>query len=302
MNYNLIKSCVVFNQEAHTYHLGGVQLQGITGLLGRRVFPDKYKEVPESILRKAAERGSYIHECCELADALGVTPENEEARGYISLRDTHGLQVEESEYLVSDEKHFATCIDKVYRTGDNTFHLADIKTTYKLDTEYVRWQLSINAYLFELQNKDAKVDALFAIWLRGDKAELVEVERIPDETVIALLESEVNDTDFVNPYPVSATKADLPDAYQEMEDTIVEIERQCRYWAERKKELTEGVMREMVKAGVYNWKGEQIQFIRKKDSIRKTFDKEAFEKDYPGIYDNYLKESPVIGNITLKVS
>ena len=94
----------------------------------------------------------------------------------------------------------------------------------------------------------------------------------------------------------------MPDVYQEMEDTIVEIERQCRYWAERKKELTEGVMREMVKAGVYHWKGEQIQFIRKKDSIRKTFDKEAFEKDYPGIYDNYLKESPVIGSITLKVS
>lgn len=298
----LVKSQVTFNQEAHTYHLDGMRLQGVTGMLNRRVFPNKYKEVPESILRKAAERGSLIHEYCEIADNLGVEPDNEEARNYIKLKDGHGLQIEKSEYLVSDNVHFATCIDKVYRTGDNTFHLADIKTTYKLDTEYVRWQLSINAYLFELQNKDAKVDALFAIWLRGDKAELVEVERIPDETVIALLESEVNNTDFVNPYPTPVTKADLPDVYQEMEDTIVEIERQCKYWAERKKELTEGVMREMVKAGVYNWKGEQIQFIRKKDSIRKTFDKEAFEKDYPGIYDNYLKESPVIGNITLKVS
>ena len=301
MKYNLIKSPVTFNQEAHTYLLGDVQLQGITGLLGRRVFPDKYKEVPESILQKAAERGSFIHECCELVDDLGVEPDSEEARNYVKLRNAHGLQFEKSEYLVSDNVHFATCIDKVYRTGDDTFHLADIKTTYKLDKEYVRWQLSVNAYLFELQNKEAKVDRLFAIWLRGDKSELVEVERIPNDTIIALLESEVNGTDFVNPYSVPVTKADLPEAYQEMEDAIVEIERQSKYWAERKKELTEGVMKEMVKAGVYNWKGEQIQFIRKKDSIRKTFDKEAFEKDYPGIYDNYLKESPVVGSVTLKV-
>lgn len=298
----LVKSKVTFNQEAHTYHLGGVQLQGITGMLNKRVFPNKYVDVPEEILRKAAERGTYIHECCELADSLGIVPDNQEAQGYISLRDAHGLQVEESEYLVSDEKHFATCIDKVFRSGETTFHLADIKTTYKLDVEYVRWQLSINAYLFELQNKDAKVDALFAIWLRGDKAELVEVERVPEEAIVALLESEANDTPFANPYPTPVTKAELPTAYQEMEDSILEIERQCKYWSERKKELTEGVMREMVKAGVYNWKGEQIQFIRKKDSVRKTFDKEAFERDHPGVYESYLKESPVIGSVTLKIS
>lgn len=298
----LKKSPVKFNQEEHTYQLGGVQLQGITGMLNKRVFPNKYVDVPEEILRKAAERGTYIHECCELADGLGIVPDNQEAKGYISLRDAHGLRVEESEYLVSDEKHFATCIDKVFRSGETTFHLADIKTTYKLDTEYVRWQLSINAYLFELQNKDAKVDALFAIWLRGEKAELVEVERLPTETILALLESEVNNTPFASPYSVPTTKSELPTAYQEMEDAIVEIEQQCRYWAECKKELTEGVMREMVRAGVYNWTGEQVQFIRKKDSVRKTFDKEAFERDHPGVYERYLKESPVVGSVTLKVS
>ncbi|MGR4859999.1 hypothetical protein ABLT32_13305 [Bacteroides pyogenes] len=297
----LIKSPVVFNQEEHTYHLGDVELKGITGMLNKKVFPDKYKEVPPDILQKAAQRGSYIHMQCELVDTLGITPENEEALNYIQLRDEHGLQTEESEYLVSDEKHFATCIDKVYRTGERSFHLADIKTTYKLDTEYVRWQLSVNAYLFELQNKGAVVDALFAIWLREDKKELVEVQRIPNEVIIALLDSETNDTEFVNPYPAPVTKADLPAVYQEMEDTIAQIDYQVQYWTERKKALTDGVMKEMVKAGVYNWKGEHVHFIRKKESIRKTFDKEAFEKDYPGVYDKYLKESPVAGSVTLKI-
>lgn len=61
-------------------------------------------------------------------------------------------------------------------------------------------------------------------------------------------------------------------------------------------------MREMVKAGAYSWKGDSISFTRKKDSIRKDFDKKAFEKDYPELYKEYLKDTPVVGSVTLKVS
>ena len=64
----------------------------------------------------------------------------------------------------------------------------------------------------------------------------------------------------------------------------------------------DGIMKEMVKAGAYSWKGESISFTRKKDSIRKVFDRESFERDYPGVYDKYLTDTPVSGSITLKVS
>lgn len=87
-----------------------------------------------------------------------------------------------------------------------------------------------------------------------------------------------------------------------MEHSIIEINEQEKYWKEQKKQLMDGVMKEMVKSGVYSWKGNNISFTRKKDSIRKTFDKEAFERDYPGVYDKYLIDTPVSGSITLKVS
>ena len=41
----LVKSSVVFNEENHTYMLGEKQLQGITGMISRQLFPDKYKDV-----------------------------------------------------------------------------------------------------------------------------------------------------------------------------------------------------------------------------------------------------------------
>jgi hypothetical protein len=298
----LAKSRVIFDPEAHTYTLDGVLLRGITGMIESQLFPDKYSGIPDYVMKKAADRGHFVHEVCELVDDLGVSHESEEAKNYQNLKEIYGLNYEASEYLVSDNEHFASCIDKVYRESETDFSLADIKTTYRLDREYVRWQLSIYAYLFEMQNPGCRVVRLFAIWLRGSTSGLVEVERISDAVVASLMAAEVSGMQFVNPYAVPSRKEDLPDKYREMEDSIIEITEQAKYWAERKKELTDGVMKEMVKAGVYSWKGESISFIRKKDSIRKTFDRESFEKDYPGVYDRYLVDTPVSGSITLKVS
>lgn len=298
----LIKSQVIFNQEAHTYTLNGVQLQGITGMIERQLFPKKYENVPQFILDRAAERGSFVHEVCELVDDLGVSHASLEAKNYQKLKEENNLLYEVSEYLVSDNEYFASCIDKVYRESESEFSLGDIKTTYKLDNEYVRWQLSIYAYLFELQNPWAKVKRIFAIWLRGEIAELVEEERIPSDIIVNLLSAEISGLQFVNPYALPISDNTLPVEYQRMEHSIIEINEQEKYWKEQKKQLMDGVMKEMVKSGVYSWKGNNISFTRKKDSIRKTFDKEAFERDYPGVYDKYLIDTPVSGSITLKVS
>lgn len=300
---DLIKSSVLFDKDTHTYTTPeGVRLQGITGIIERQLFPDKYSGVPEFVMKRAAERGSFVHEVCELVDDLDIDHESEEARNYQKIKESYGLQYEASEYLVSDNEHFASCIDKVYRESDSEFSLGDIKTTYKLDKEYVRWQLSIYAYLFERKNPGCKVVRLFAIWLRGSISELLEVERIPDGIILELLSAEIEGRKFINPYAVPSVKTDMPLKYREMEDSIIEITEQAKYWSERKKELTDGVMKEMVKAGAYSWKGESVSFIRKKDSIRRTFDREAFERDYPGVYDKYLVDTPVCGSITLKVS
>ena len=63
----------------------------------------------------------------------------------------------------------------------------------------------------------------------------------------------------------------------------------------------DGIMKEMVKTGAYSWKGESISFTRKKDSIRNEFDKEAFKKEHKDLYEQYIKEIPVSGSVTLKV-
>lgn len=290
----LNKSEVVFNAKDHTYILNGKPLSGITSLLDRQLFKDKYLGIPEDVLRKAAERGTFIHQCCELVDE-GFVSDNQESINYLKLKEKYNLQFEGSEYLVSDNEYVASCIDKVYRHDDTTFFLGDIKTTYKLNKEYVMWQLSIYAYLFEKQNPGAKVSSIFAIWLRGEVAQLVELERVPTEKVEELLRCDAEGLQYGEVHNTT------PVLLSEAEGMIVDIEQQLKVLTEQKKALTEGLMKAMVKEGLYSWKGDRVSITRKTASVRKSFDKDRFEEDYPGVYENYIKETPISESLLIKI-
>jgi hypothetical protein len=67
---------------------------------------------------------------------------------------------------------------------DGDMSLVDIKTTYKLDREYLSWQLSF----YELAT-GKQFEKLYCIWLPKRKgAELVEIERKSKEDIMKLLE------------------------------------------------------------------------------------------------------------------
>lgn len=88
----LIESGVIFNQEEHTYSLDNKILHGITGMISRQLFPNKYLGVSQSVLNKAAAHGSMVHEQIELYDA-GIIREavNEELKSYTNIKEKNHL-------------------------------------------------------------------------------------------------------------------------------------------------------------------------------------------------------------------
>lgn len=292
----LVKSPVVFFEDTHTYMLGDRQLQGITGMLSRQLFNDKYKAVPKAVLDKAAERGHNVHKECELWDKEGLNPTTIEGKNYIKLCKKHKLQHVASEYLVSDNEYYASCIDKVYGSGDG-YILVDIKTTYTPDEEYLQWQLSVYAYLFELQNPGAKVVGLYGMWLRDTNAKLIGVDRVSTDIIQDLMQSYINGLPFV--YVIDEPKS-LPEKYRAVEGKIAYIIEMEKYWTGEKKRLVDGIRKEMVQGGAYKWEGEKVKITRNKESIRKEFDKESFKKDYPELFEKYIKEVSVSGSLTIK--
>jgi hypothetical protein len=182
----LIRSSVLFDELSHTYSFMGANLSGVTSLLHRTLFADKYNGISAEVLAKAAEYGHNIHEQIELVDTLGVSSENPAVQDYIKIKEANSLSTLCNEYLVSDEMYIASSIDIVF----DDYSLADIKTTSRLDMEYLSWQLSIYAYLFEMQNPTLKVPRLYAIWLpkpRYGKSMIVEVQRKPVEAIKVLI-------------------------------------------------------------------------------------------------------------------
>ena len=93
----------------------------------------------------------------------------------------------------------------------------------------------------------------------------------------------------------------MPILFNEIEGLIIDIESQLKALTEQKKALTDGAMRAMVQAGLYSWKGDKVSITRKTATTRKSFDKEKFEKDYPNVYDNYIKETPVSESLLIKI-
>lgn len=287
------QSPVIFNKEDHTYKLGENFLQGITGILSKHLFQDKYDNVPDFVLERAASRGTFIHECCELIDTLGIIPDNIEAQNYIKLKEEHGLNTIANEYIVSDEEYFASAIDVVL----SDYSLADIKTTAQFDNEYVSWQLSIYAYLFELQNPDLKANKLYGIWLRNEKVELIEVEKKPKELIKELLRCEVEGELFVSPLQKITTPARI----YEVEKFLIDLETQAKEIETKRKELLDGILKEMEKANVDKWETGKIRLTRRKATTSERFDSKAFKKSNPDLYSQFAKISPVKSSITLKV-
>ncbi len=172
----LVQSSVVFNEVDHTYNYLGSFLSGVTSLLHRTLFADKYNGISKEVLAKAADYGHNIHEQIELVDTLGVESHTPAVQAYLQMKTDLGLTTLANEYLVSDEIYIASSIDIIF----DDLTLADIKTTSRLDMEYLSWQLSMYAYLFERQNPGLKVPRLLAIWLpkpQYGKPNIIEVPR-----------------------------------------------------------------------------------------------------------------------------
>lgn len=286
----LQESGIRFDKEQHRYFLGVAELSGITGFLKKRVFPNKYQDIPQWILDRAASNGTLIHESIELLDG-GFPPAemSDELKSYQRIKKENNLTTVANEYIVTDKEHFASGIDLVLTNDKEEIILADIKTTSVLDKEYVSWQLSIYAYLFEMQNPSLKANKLFVIWLRGDKSEYAEVERIDTEIIKDLLQCEVDDRQFVN--PLAKTDADVPVAIKDAEYSVYTLVTQLRELNEKKKQLSEGLLKLMQENDVKSYKGLYITLSRKAAYTKKSIDSKKLEKKYPEVYAACIKET-----------
>ena len=300
-------SGVLFNKELHEYWLGNNLLSGITGMLQRQLFPNEFDGIPEAMIQEAAQYGTEVHESIEMFDTFWVNDGTQEVQDYISLCNENNLVHERSEYTVTDGKDWASNIDKVYRSSDETFSLGDIKTYGTMTSEKIekaRWQLSIYAYFFELQNKGAEVEKLFIIHLRNKakadgtfdhRAEILPVKRIPSDICKELLDADLQGKKFTNPYSI-------PDKYKEQEGYIRQLIQTKNETEEELSRLKSEILCDMEAMGVRTWETGTMRLTRKMPSVRTSFNAAKFKEDHPDIdFTPYERTSNVSGSLLIAV-
>lgn len=219
-----------------------------------------------------------------------------ELESYKRIKRENELTTLANEYIVTDKEHFASAIDLVLCKGDDII-LADLKTTYTLDKEYVRWQLSIYAYLFELQNPELKVSKLYALWLRDDKSEFAEVKRVEFDTIKDLLQCEVEGRKFNTP----AGKANnMPSEIKTAEKAVYTLVQQIKELETQKKELSKRLLKLMQDNDVKTYKGEYITLSRKAASTREDIDKKKLKDEYPEAYAACMKITNISESLQIR--
>ena len=303
-------SPIRFVEETHKYYKGFQELHGVTEILKEVIFYDKYFGIDEDVLRKAAERGTAIHEIVQawlmqdnnyISNGSYIEDAEKALKSWIAFEQGTGLlelyKPIEVEYLVSNDIDVASKIDIVFQ-DNKEFVLTDIKTTTEFDEDYLRWQLSIYKYLFELQT-GFKVSRLLAFWYdrHNDSWSGKEIKYIDTERVLELLDAWHNGERWEKKEELPAPLLEIGKAYQSLEIQIKEIET-------KRAEFRSRLMAMMKEYGIKSVKLDGFLATYKEPTERKSFDLKTMLAEHPElkeITDNYYKTSPVAESILIKV-
>ena len=322
----------------------------IHSILGLGVYPEADPYVKDFLIPKAGSRGTAIHHAIQTYDQLGIRQTiqtvntrqgdhyeiiewdvSRELDNYI--KHLNGFIPLANELTVSDNDKYASQIDNVWqRVSTNGIWLVDTKSN-NLDRyplcgyfnpayfnnredalkEYLSWQLSIYAELFEAENPGLKVEGLACNWLRQDRAAFWVIERKSPELVKEILSTEYMFTDngpvyFHHDQSVFGITPNLPATNQETipivpEDVISYVADLIKLEQETKAKLDEAkkaLRMAMEQHGIKSWDSGMFKATIAADSIRATFDSARFKKDHPDLYEQYITNKPTKGGFTLK--
>lgn len=293
---------VTFVEESHQYFLGEKELKGVTGTLIKKAFPDTYKNIPESVLMKAAERGGLIHNTFETfcsifdADIKQYPNPTEELQAFHSMLVAYDLHYVASEYLVTDGENFASAIDGIFADNEGNIYLVDYKTTSTLHYDNVSLQLSIYAKWFEEQNPDLKVKEIVCMWFKNGQSKFQPLQRVADEQIDELINAYLtDDADY-------QYKVEVPEQFSAVEQEYRLITARIDAMKIVQDGLKEKIMKMMEDNKQKSIKTNIGSYSYVAATTKKVFDTKLFKDTEPDHYEYYLKETATKPSLRIKLN
>ena len=293
---------VTFIEESHQYFIGKKELKGVTGTLIKKAFPDTYKNIPESVLKKAAERGGLIHNTFETfcsifdADIKKYPNPTEELQAFHSMLVAFDLHYVASEYLVTDGENFASAIDGIFSDNEGNIYLVDYKTTSTLHYDNVSLQLSIYAKWFEEQNPDLKVKEIVCMWFKNGQSKFQPLPRVENYQIDDLINAYLaDDTDY-------QYKVEVPEQFSALEQEFRLITARVDALKIKQDELKEKIMKMMEDNKQKSIKTQFASYSYVESTTKRTLDTKLFKEKYPNAYEKLTKVSISKPSIRIKLN
>lgn len=293
---------VTFIEESHQYFIGKKELKGVTGTLIKKAFPDTYKNIPESVLKKAAERGGLVHNTFETfcsifdADIKKYPNPTEELQAFHSMLVAYDLHYVASEYLVTDGENFASAIDGVFSDNEGNIYLVDYKTTATLHYDNVSLQLSIYAKWFEEQNPDLKVKEIVCMWFKNGQSKFQPLPRVADYQIDDLINAYLaDDTDY-------QYKVEVPEQFSALEQEYRLITARMDALKIKQDDVKEQIMKMMEANKQKSIKTNIGSYSYVESTTKRTLDTKLFKEKYPNAYERLTKVSISKPSIRIKLN
>lgn len=155
---------VEYLEDSHTYLVDGLIVPSVTRIVGWQLNED-WSKVPQNILQAKATYGTEVHELIQAYEngmtikelsLMQIDPNQKVAvKQYAEIKKMAMFEVKNMEQIVYNDK-VAGRYD-ILTTNDE---LIDIKTTYRLNTEYLEWQLGLYYYLMGVKRPYG-----YVVWL-----------------------------------------------------------------------------------------------------------------------------------------
>jgi hypothetical protein len=287
---------VTFDELTHSYWLGEKELLGITSLMKKYGLAVNYSAAKPEVLEAAAAKGTALHRLLEDYDnGIPVQP----TKGLDDYRKL-GLNHVASEYLITDGKTVASKIDKVYELSETEVELSDVKTTTKIHTRSLQWQLGIYKYLFELQNKGISVKRCTVLHFdknTGDLLHYKEIDPVTKEEVEALLTANREGTIFMDTEATTDISAALSSEevaeYNGIAEKVMKLKAALDELKARCSEIEGKVLEYMLANSVEEIEADCGSFKVKKAYTRSTIDSSRLKKEMPEVAQKYTKITEV---------
>lgn len=285
---------IIFDENTHTYFdKDGNKLISVTTLLAKHGLTTNYSNVDEEILRKKAERGTYIHSEVEEHIKEGKIGFTVELMAFIKLCEDAGLKPTESE-MKAARGHIAGTIDLQGVDENGLTFIGDLKTTYKLNKEACRWQLSLYAWLL---NK--RFDKFLIFHFGKDDNKIVEIEPIPLEEIERLVDCDLRGITYTAVNLIANEEAvnEIELAELRLKRLLIDVE-QAKETADK---LRAALLAKMQENGIKSIDTELLKLTVVDSYTKNAIDSTRLKAEKPEIYADYLKTSVVKASLKVTI-